>query len=326
MAKISAKSTLIKSKVRAVNAKLKEAKRKEVLNKSRELKKNHLKRVCAEIESLRSSSGRIPRGAMLQVYNEQKEVYHWLTIDIIKKELKKSKGKTDALETTIISDITEGSDFDNEAPLPPLPPIHISFHEHSEPHTSGNDPSDAATGTPSPDDPPPLFQKKRGRPTLEVLQARRDRNDKEEALLNEIALEWDKRVKAVKGNGVIKKRMKRNELQQLIDEKKLEHGLTDYNVTKSCIRQRVQKNKLERSKTRGTISPMAPVENYIVSLMTQMAKMRQPINVSEGLELANSLIEGTEWEQKVVNFKARRGWMQFTSDGKKKWKEKTYLG
>jgi hypothetical protein len=49
-----------------------------------------------------------------------------------------------------------------------------------------------------------------------------------------------------------------------------------------------------------------------------MAKMRQPINVSEGLELANSLIEGTEWKQNVVNFKARRGWMQFTSDRKKK--------
>jgi hypothetical protein len=43
MAKISAKSTLIESKVRTVNAKLKEVKRKEVLNKSRELKKNHLK-------------------------------------------------------------------------------------------------------------------------------------------------------------------------------------------------------------------------------------------------------------------------------------------
>jgi hypothetical protein len=57
--------------------------------------------------------------------------------------------------------------------------------------------------------------------------------------------------------------MKRNELQQLIDDKKLEHGLTHSNVTKSCIRQRVQKNKLERSKTRGTISPMAPAENYI---------------------------------------------------------------
>jgi hypothetical protein len=56
---------------------------------------------------------------MLQVYNEQKEVYHWLTNDIIKKELKKSKGKTDTLETTIISNITEGSDFDNEFPLPP---------------------------------------------------------------------------------------------------------------------------------------------------------------------------------------------------------------
>jgi hypothetical protein len=90
--------------------------------------------------------------------------------------------------------------------------------------------------------------------------------------------------------------MKQNELQQLIDEKKLEHIVVHSNVTKSCIRQHIQKNKFERSTTRGTISPMAPIKNYIVSLMTQMAKMRQPINVSEGLELANSLIEGIEWD------------------------------
>jgi hypothetical protein len=39
---------------------------------------------------------------------------------------------------------------------------------------------------------------------------------------------------------------------------------------------------------------MAPVEEYIVSLMQQMAKKRQPLNVSEGLSLSNSLVEGTE--------------------------------
>ncbi len=58
---------------------------------------------------------------------------------------------------------------------------------------------------------------------------------------------------------------------------------------------------------------MAPVEAYIVSLMQQMAKMRQPLNVSEGLSLANSLIEGTELEEKVVEFKSKRGWRRSLS-------------
>jgi len=47
---------------------------------------------------------------------------------------------------------------------------------------------------------------------------------------------------------------------------------------------------------------MAQIEQYIVSLMQQMAKMHQPLNKSEGLSLANSLVEGTEWENKIVEF------------------------
>jgi hypothetical protein len=63
---------------------------------------------------------------------------------------------------------------------------------------------------------------------------------------------------------------------------------------------------------------MAPVEAYIVSLMQQMAKMHQPLNISEGLSLAHLLIEGTEWEEKVVKFKSKRGWNPYTANGKKK--------
>ncbi|MFN9982066.1 MAG: hypothetical protein ACK53Y_19225, partial [bacterium] len=67
----------------------------------------------------------------------------------------------------------------------------------------------------------------------------------------------------------------------------------------------------------GTVSPMAPVEEYIVSLMQQMAKMRQPLNVSEGLSLSNSLVEGTEWENKIVEFKTKSGWKRYAVDGSK---------
>ena len=62
---------------------------------------------------------------------------------------------------------------------------------------------------------------------------------------------------------------------------------------------------------------MAPIKQYIVSLMQQMAKMHRPLNLSEGLSLANSLVEGTEWENKIVEFKSKRGWKPFAADGSK---------
>jgi hypothetical protein len=61
---------------------------------------------------------------------------------------------------------------------------------------------------------------------------------------------------------------------------------------------------------------MAPVEKCIVTLMEQMAKMQQPLNISEGLSLANLLIEGAEWEDVVVEFKRNRGWNPIEKYGK----------
>jgi hypothetical protein len=60
---------------------------------SKALKDRHLASVCAEIESKRTSKGRIPRGEVTKVFNEYKPIYSWLTIDIFKKALKKFKGK-----------------------------------------------------------------------------------------------------------------------------------------------------------------------------------------------------------------------------------------
>jgi hypothetical protein len=57
------------------------------------LKARHLESVCAEIESRRSAKGRIPRGEIARVFNENKPIYTWLTIDIIKKALKNVKAE-----------------------------------------------------------------------------------------------------------------------------------------------------------------------------------------------------------------------------------------
>ncbi len=58
---------------------------------SRALKAHHVASICAEIESSRTSTGHIPRGEILRVFYINKPVYTWLTMDIIKKRLKKKK-------------------------------------------------------------------------------------------------------------------------------------------------------------------------------------------------------------------------------------------
>ncbi len=80
----------------------------------------------------------------------------------------------------------------------------------------------------------------------------------------------------------------------------------------------MKRNKPVCANHSGTPSPMASIESHIVALMGQMAKLRQPLNVAEGLALANSLIEGTNWEEDLISFKKKRGWKQFTTDGQRK--------
>jgi len=112
------------------------------------------------------------------------------------------------------------------------------------------------------------------------VRASREKEEQMSRLINEIASEWSEKVKVKPEKG----RMKKNELERFIEEKKAEKGLTNVCISKSCIQQCIQKS-IVSTKHCGTPSPMAPIEQYIVSLMQQMSKMHQPLNVSEGVNL-----------------------------------------
>lgn len=60
-----------------------------------------------------------------------------------------------------------------------------------------------------------------------------------------------------------------------------------------------------REKKAETSTPMSPVENYIVAVAQSMPRHRQPLHVSQGLYLANSLIKGSQWEDIANEFKKR---------------------
>ena len=288
IAKTKRKNKSIKKKASADNTAAKRS--------AKALKARHVACLCSEIESKRSANGRIPRGVIQKVVNDNKLIYTWLTVDILKKGLKKYTRSSSS--TNNVTTITDISDLTNESFCPdpngevnPVPAVVGVSHESSQNLESHN-------------------EKRGGRPKGSTIQAARDKAKRKEELLNDIATSWHQSCKSVMN--------KRNALDTLIQAKKEEHGLLELVIEKGCIRQRVKRNRLICSNHSGTTSPMAPIEEHIVALLSQMAKMRQPLNVSEGLSLANSLIEGTQWEEQLISFKESRGWKHLTSDGQKK--------
>ena len=206
------------SNKRAPKKASKAAKASATAKATRELKARHLASLCAEIESKRSASGRIPRGEISKVFNEQKPIYTWLTMDIIKKGLKRAKGSKTSVLDTVMSDLTEDTgDFPALNDVSNIPP-----------------PSSIGFSQPPPS-PTEIKNKKGGRPTGATLRASREKRQRQELLINDIATEWSEKVKLAEG------RMKKNELDELINKKKSEHDLTDLTINKSLIRQRIQK-------------------------------------------------------------------------------------
>ena len=68
--------------------------------------------------------------------------------------------------------------------------------------------------------------------------------------------------------------MKRNELDDLIKQKTESSGLTDVKINKKLIQQRVYRKRLLVARHPGTASPLKPIEEYIISMLNEMARMR----------------------------------------------------
>ena len=109
------------------------------------------------------------------------------------------------------------------------------------------------------------------------------------------------------------KRTSKGTISLIIDAAKERNGIpANVKVSFETVRSRaaikikksgeVQNGQHHISK-HGHQSPMNEIEPYLVGLIQQLAKMRVPISVSEGLMLANSLIAGTETMAKVNNWR-----------------------
>lgn len=54
----------------------------------------------------------------------------------------------------------------------------------------------------------------------------------------------------------------------------------------------------------GLSSPLLAIEPAIVAIILQMARVRESLSNSQAVELVNSIVQGTEYQQKLVDFKS----------------------
>ena len=106
-------------------------------------------------------------------------------------------------------------------------------------------------------------------------------------------------------NGQVK-RNKKGFLANMIVQKKLEWGVphTVY-ISEETIMSRVKRGCYDPDR-RGGASPLAEAEEALVQICIQMGKIRQPLNVNEGVKLMNDLIKDTHFEEMVAFFQCIR--------------------
>jgi hypothetical protein len=91
-------------------------------------------------------------------------------------------------------------------------------------------------------------------------------------------------------------------------EKVIEKVCVKYNIERNEIQMEttLSRNRVGRKlkvKYRDTESPMVGIEGHLLAAILRRAALRQPVSCAEGLELANSLIEGTTTQLDLMAWK-----------------------
>ena len=113
---------------------------------------------------------------------------------------------------------------------------------------------------------------------------------------------WDQQVTEVHENSI--KNMSNGSLLNLINGRKEYNNMNHVNIHPDTIQSRAKQKNLVISQL-GVSSTMLKVDNQIVALLIQMARMHQPLNATEVLQLANDLTEGSEIQEEVIAWKKK---------------------
>jgi hypothetical protein len=262
------------------------------------------------------NNGRVPWGYAAKLLKEGRETFPKMSMRTINNYIIKLEKEQenqikigssimfDSSNTNNVSNITEevtssdtSSNSGNKSISPSERSVSDSDHsDHSDNTSDESDTSDSETTTQT--DP---FIIKGGRPKGSTVARSLELQKNIEAATRESVEKLAELQKRMKQHGT---RLQKGTIAATIEECSQKHNLP-HSVK---IKVGTVKQRLKRKSTKGTVgqcSPMEAIEPYIVSIIIQLANMRIPITVSQGLQLCNSIISGTRFKDQVAEFKKK---------------------
>ena len=94
-------------------------------------------------------------------------------------------------------------------------------------------------------------------------------------------------------------------IRKVLNDSNLAITGPDFVIPQNTVRSRVKRGADLKKSYLGVVSPLASVDPYLVSIFMHKSRIGQPMGMTEGLAVINSMIEGTTHRVKLVNLKKR---------------------
>ena len=209
---------------------------------------------------------------------------------------------TTALATNTTSNSSECLNESTESPSQLLP---VHDHNNSISQSSTNnesstlqdslDTSSSATYTP-----PSNGKGNGGRPKGSTNEKKRLQDLKIRYVTTEIVKAYRERTLNIQFDT----KAKAKTFKEIVAEFRCKYDLpNEFNVPYRTVQTRVYRNRLEGN---GRQSPLHRIEDNVISLIITMSKLKRSLKSSEGLKLINDLINNTQIQQDLINWKRSR--------------------
>mmetsp|Transcript_49093 Transcript_49093/g.72938 ORF Transcript_49093/g.72938 Transcript_49093/m.72938 type:complete len:297 (-) Transcript_49093:74-964(-) len=249
--------------------------------------------LCTKIHNEKTSqvSGRIKRGFLKKHLDDAKNECPGLTRDQVMNEYRRrvKKGHFNVLEQMCGS---------GQA-------IKDKTAHSAEQGKEQEEEKDSITPTVS------LPRNKGGRPVGSTKERKRKFDVTLVDAANEITRQFMKekeqasKVSSKKNGKRVVERMKKGRLDEIIEEVKKNRGLTSSTISKKMIRSRAEKGNTTVLHPPGWETPLSSIEPKLVAAIRDLRRIGKCLTVSQGLLLANSILEGTEAQKKLIEYKKR---------------------
>jgi hypothetical protein len=98
-------------------------------------------------------------------------------------------------------------------------------------------------------------------------------------------------------------RVPKGAYNKIIREAEEKFELEDGSISKLTVLTRLRNNRKTVGAGRGHVSPLIGLEAHFVDVILQLSSMRQPLTASGALSIINSLVETSNMQREIIEWK-----------------------